>query len=279
MQDPDDPQFVILKHTAWMSVEKFESKILGAIVKEHLKPSNNYVGPVKYKPEDFDFLENKATNFVLDHSNSTSEDASAKLKSIGGFQIHGAMSEAYHLKGKLIRWKRFTQVDNYWSLMVKDATVKSKVPRWVSLFNSWPPCLVVGIMICEDVEVSTKEDQSREIIAEIEIPVSAVAAAAGAPNLLGDTGNPELSAASTLKKANIFKAKIGESSIFAIELQKITTPFLRTEQLHLNKRGPHIDLIRGAGPSDDDGKGGETDADHDLTLDGFTDEEYALMTV
>ena len=38
-----DPEFVILKYTAWLDASKFEDKILGSIVKEFLRPTNAFV--------------------------------------------------------------------------------------------------------------------------------------------------------------------------------------------------------------------------------------------
>jgi hypothetical protein len=38
-----DPEFVILKYQSWLDTAKFENKILGSIVKEFLRPTNNYV--------------------------------------------------------------------------------------------------------------------------------------------------------------------------------------------------------------------------------------------
>lgn len=38
-----DPEFVILKYQSWLDTAKFENKIFGSIVKEYLRPTNNYV--------------------------------------------------------------------------------------------------------------------------------------------------------------------------------------------------------------------------------------------
>jgi hypothetical protein len=38
-----DPEFVILKYQSWLDTAKFENVILGSIVKEFLRPTNNYV--------------------------------------------------------------------------------------------------------------------------------------------------------------------------------------------------------------------------------------------
>lgn len=38
-----DPEFVLLKYQSWLDTAKFENKVFGSIVKEYLRPTNNYV--------------------------------------------------------------------------------------------------------------------------------------------------------------------------------------------------------------------------------------------
>ena len=69
-----DPEFVILKYQSWLETAKFENKILGAIVKEFLRPTNNYVpdSPLSYYTHYF--IEGSVTDFVLENSGSTSNE-------------------------------------------------------------------------------------------------------------------------------------------------------------------------------------------------------------
>lgn len=273
-----DPEFVILKYQAWMDAEPFEPKILGAIVKEPLKPTTNYVSPQRqYNKEDLQ--EGSVKDFVLDNSVKDSKEATAKLQSLGGFNFKGEISNAILLKGKFIRFKRLQQVDDFWKLLKQDEKVKAKVPGWISIFNNWPPCLVVGIMICEDVELSYSGESSRTIDGNVEVPVGAITLAAGVPNPLGNAGDPELSMGGTHKQANLFKAKMGESKIFAIEVQTITTPILKLKQLKLLNVGPKFDDVRRAGPdSEDDEDDEEEPVVEDLILDRLTPRELEMIT-
>ncbi|KAJ5851707.1 uncharacterized protein N7529_011092 [Penicillium soppii] len=120
-----DPTFVILKYQTWLDTSKFEDKILGAIVKEFLQPTNNYVpdSPLQYTTHDP--VENAFTDFVLDTSASTGHEISGSLGSIAGVSFHGSKDASVHLKGKLIRCKRLQQHDRFWSELKKDPTFKA----------------------------------------------------------------------------------------------------------------------------------------------------------
>lgn len=274
---------MILKWQAWMDSKEFESKILGAIVKEHLKPTNNYV-PDKNEPLLYNkhkLLEGSIKDFVLDNSGSSAKEASAKLQSLGKFSFSGEMSEAIRLEGKLIRYKRLQQVDQFWKQLVLDEEVVSIVPEWSQYFSAWLPCLVVGIMICEDVEVSFTGEEKREVNGTVQVPIDTITLAAGIPNPLGNTNNPEASLGATHKNATIFKATMGKGDIFALELQKITTKAFRKKHLRLHPDGPVNDPVRLAGPGPDDE---DDDDDKDIFIDeldpqDFTAKEYAQMTV
>jgi len=240
-----DPEFVVLKYSAWLDTEKYESKILGAIVRYFLRPTNDYVPeePLAYnvtvngKPRDFD--EGKLTNYISDKTTTTSSNT---LQSIAGFTWKGRTEDSAHLQGRLIRWKRLQQItQEYWPRLKKDKAVCKTVPSWISILNAWPPCLVVGIMIAEDVELDFSGSQTRDFDEEMEVPI-----------------------------------KTQHSQIFALELRKITTPFIR-RTLELNKSGPKVDPGRLA----EHGK--ETEEDHvlptvdELEIEGFTNEEYDEM--
>lgn len=64
--------------------------------------------------------------------------------------------------------------------------------------------------------------------------------AAGAPDLIGDQFDPQIKSASSSKTSTIFKARSGTSSIFAVELKRITTP-LFSSTLRLGRDGPDVD--------------------------------------
>jgi hypothetical protein len=60
-----DPEFIILKYQAWMRTAAFEDTILGAIIKQPLSPSTNYVPDAPTAYISHALQEGSATDFVL----------------------------------------------------------------------------------------------------------------------------------------------------------------------------------------------------------------------
>ncbi|TGJ84190.1 hypothetical protein E0Z10_g4571 [Xylaria hypoxylon] len=279
-----DPNFVMLKYSAWLDAAKFENKILGAIVRYPFKPSNEYLpeSPLRYNK--CDLVEGCFTDFLHGNTSTKSRDVSAGLESIIGFEWHGSKEESVHLTGKLLRYKRLQQHSQFWSQLKTDKAVISAVPGWISLLNTWPPCLVVGIMTAEDVELDFTGASERQGQGEIEAPLAAVAlTAAGVPSgLIGDlgVGNPQIGVGSGKKVATVFRANAARNNIFALELRIITTALFRRRELALKENGPKVDPGRLADRDEDsEGEGdvGDFVGVEDLVLESFTEEEYGEM--
>lgn len=273
-----DPEFVILKYQAWMEAPEFEDTILGAIVKEPLSPSTNYVPDSPFKYMTHEHQKGTATDFVLAKADASSKELGASIKSIAGYKVSGNTEESVRLAGKFIRYKRIRQLDQFWAKLKEDADVKESAPKWISFFNTWPVCLVVGIMICEDIELSMDGAQSRAHEGHVELPIGQITLAAGVPNLVGDLVGPQVKLASTKQTASIFKAKISNSNIFAVELRKVTTEVFKRNLLWLKSDGPEVDATRLASDEweDEEDLGQPVDAD-DLILDEFGPEDYEDM--
>ncbi|KAJ4370042.1 hypothetical protein N0V83_005806 [Neocucurbitaria cava] len=277
-----DPEFVILKHSAWLDAAKYESKILGAVVRQPLKPTNDYLpeNPLQYN--DFDLVEpsEPLTDFVLENSNIKAAHASAKLSSIGSFSFKGETTESIKLAGKLIRYKRLQQHSQFWSKLKEDKAVGAKIPTWVADAKTWPPCLVVGIMIAEDVDLDFGGASQREKTGGVELPLAKIAMAATGAPVPTDVGDLQLDAGKTRGHASVFKAKAAKSNIFALELQIVAVTkslFKSKRQLVLSDDGPEVDTGRLAGIGDDDSEDEALPSVDDLVLQGFTDEDYAQM--
>lgn len=249
-----DPEFIILKHAAWVSVG-FEKSILGAIIRNPLSPSTDHVpnSPLQYNK--YDLLERSATDFVLANTGAAASEVSGAVTTVANFAVKGRTEDKIHLRGKLLRIKRLQQVGEFWAALRSDPTVKSTVPGWISFYNTWPVCMVVGIMICEDVELGLNTVTSDQRHATGEVPVGVIAFAAGAPSPLGDSANPKLTACKSREAATSFEARFGSSQIFAVELRKVTTERFHWKELRLKSDGPgNIDPSRLASKeSDEDG--------------------------
>jgi hypothetical protein len=278
-----DPEFVILKHTAWLPTPQYETEILGSIVRYPLKPSNDYVPPSPLQYNTLPFHEGTLENFLFTNTATKSHDVSLALKSVASFAFKGNTEDAVHLAGKLVRYRRLTQHSQFWRKLRANGKVVEEVPGWISLLNTWPPCLVVGIMTASAVDLDFSGATSRERNGTLEFPLTTVAlAAAGVPlppGLAPETGDPKVGAGTAERVARVFRATVPDEAIFALELRIVTTAMLRKRELALKEDGPKFEPGRLAG----DGEGsssedeGEPPAVEDLILEGFTEKEYGQM--
>jgi hypothetical protein len=232
-----DPEFIILKHAAWVSAE-FEKDILGAIIRDPLSPSTDYVpsSPLQYNK--YDVLEQTITDFVLDNTGAAANEVSGAVTAVANFALKGRTGDKIHLQGKLLHVKRLQQVSEYWAALQSDPTVKSTVPGWISFFNTWPVCMVVGIMLCEDVELRANTVRSDQRHATGEVPIGPLTQTAGAPSPFGGLANPKLTAYKSREAATSFEANLGNRQIFAVELRKVTTKRFYSKELRLKNDGP-----------------------------------------
>ncbi|KAI0439347.1 hypothetical protein F4803DRAFT_531395 [Xylaria telfairii] len=278
-----DPNFVMLKYSAWLDTAKFENKILGAIVRYPFKPSNEYLpeSPLRYNIADL--VEGSFTDFLHHNTGTKFHNASTTLESLIGFKWYGSKEESVRMTGKLLRYKRLQQQAQFWSQLKTDKAVIDAVPGWISLLNTWPPCLVVGIMMAEDVELDFTGASERQHQGEVEAPLATIAlAATGIPlGPLGDlgVGNPQMAVGSGSRVATVFGSSAARSNIVALELRIVTTALLRRRELALKEGGPKVDSGRLAGGDEDsesEGAGEIVKVD-DLILESFTEDEYGEM--
>ncbi|RYO36375.1 hypothetical protein AA0111_g2729 [Alternaria arborescens] len=272
-----DPEFVILKYQSWLDTAKFENKIFGSIVKEYLRPTNNYVpdSPLQYNSHDFQ--EGTVTDFVLANTGAKSHEGNATLESVAGLSFKGSTESSVELNGKLIRYKRLQQHDQFWSKLKADRDVKAIVPRWTSRYRA-PVCLVVGIMICEEVELLFDEKQAQEREVKGQLPIGKITLAAGVPNPTGSTGDPQIGFNTNRQVVNMFKGEINESRIFALELKKITTVGWIQKDLKLRSQGPDVDSTRlAAGESDEEDEDDERLKIEEFVLGELSAEDYGKL--
>ncbi|CAN9179581.1 unnamed protein product [Alternaria alternata] len=272
-----DPEFVLLKYQSWLDTAKFENKVFGSIVKEYLRPTNNYVpdSPLQYNSHDFQ--EGTVTDFVLANSGAKSHEGNTTLQSVAGISFRGSTESSVELSGKLIRYKRLQQHDQFWNKIKADQNVKAIVPRWTSRYRA-PVCLVVGIMICEEVELSFNETQAREREAKGQLPIGKITLATGIPNPTGSAADPQIGFSTNRQVVTMFRGKINESRIFALELKKITTTGWIQKDLRLRSQGPDVDPTRvAAGDSDEQEEDEEQLKIEDFVVGELSAEEYGEL--
>ena len=227
LKESGDPNFIILEHPDWMRTSAWQDKILGAITYDPLRYYGTYISEGLAEYISHDLQEGSVTDFVLNR------DFRHPLTSIGQFLVSGSrlgnrVASAF-LDGTLIRYKRIRQLDEYWAKLRDDPKVKRAIEGSGSIWSTQPAYLVVGIMICEDVEIIPNAELAQESKAQGKIPVGEILLPSGGVNL--PRMYSKLGAASSSHTATLFQAKSGESKIFAVELKKVTTRVLHRKLL------------------------------------------------
>lgn len=237
--------FVILKHTAWMPVES-EEHILGSIIKNPLSPSSDYVPDSPLQYNNYNLLETTGSDFSLANNIAGAREVSGSVTQIANMAVKGTDEDKIRLQGKLVRVKRLQKVDTFWNALRSDEAVKTQVPEWLSYSRQdWPVCMVVGIMICEDVEHGRNTASTTQLQAAGKVPVGAIVNAAGGYVPLGDAADPKLALEKSREASTSFQAKYETGKIFAVELREVTSRLFQRKKLKLSNTGPgNIDPAR-----------------------------------
>jgi hypothetical protein len=133
-------------------------------------------------------------------------------------------------------------------------------------------------MICEEVELSFNETQAREREAKGQLPIGKITLATGIPNPTGSAADPQIGFSTNRQVVTMFRGKINESRIFALELKKITTTGWIQKDLRLRSQGPDVDPTRvAAGDSDEQEEDEEQLKIEDFVVGELSAEEYGEL--
>ena len=245
-----DPEFLVLKPgVGWLPESELQD-VLGAVVKNPLSPlADSYPKvPEKYmgrKP-----MEDEYDGFILGKEQLSSSNFEVEVRGLGKLRWAKSSGQNIDLSGKKILIRRMRRHDEYWRKMTaEDRDFQAYVPSWLRKRHLMKRrnivCLVVGVLMCQDVLVSASEDQSRELIAGGEVPLGTIvedtAAAHGAFMPTGGAGDVSTGASSTLVKHVYFQARGERSRIFALELKAVSP------KLELAGDMPKLERRLGAG--------------------------------
>ncbi|KAK7705225.1 hypothetical protein SLS64_008061 [Diaporthe eres] len=230
-------------YSAWVEIAKFKAQdvdiddqILGSVVKNYLDPvCGDHLpdSPLRYNDEAFD--EKSFNDFDLANSVSSDSEAGVSVTSIMGVSLKGKTVDKTHLQGKLVHIKRLQKTQQFFNKLKEDSEFQRRVPGWMRMLSLRKPvCLVVGIMVCEDVELSYEGSKVKDREGQLEIPVKEVLLG-GTDAALGKVGNPEFVAVRRHEAATEFKGKQETRTICALELKRVTTRVLS------RKKAPVLD--------------------------------------
>jgi hypothetical protein len=226
-----DPEFLILKPTVGWLPEKEWKKVLGSVVKNHWSPTTDSVPKNPLIHNKYPLIETKFEDFVLYKESVTNSLFELEVKNLGKLKWGKGAENHLDLQGKVIYVKRLRQHDQFWkNLSSKDEDSMQTVADWVKE-KHWRKaknqvCLVVGLLLCEDVIVTQSEEEVRALEVQGVEPLGTIieyaAASQGVPISTGGTGNVTAQASRTSVNRTYFKAAGKEKSIFALELKIIT---------------------------------------------------------
>jgi hypothetical protein len=225
------PEYLILKPTDGWLPEDWWKKVLGSVVLNPHSPTDNRTPRTPPLSEN-DLLEEQFTDFILCKDDVSSGSFELEINKLGKFKWQKNSGQNLNLKGKLIYVKRLTDRRDFWELMKsRDPEFAQKVASWVNekrmLRSKYEVCWVVGLLMCQEVAVTSSAEEAREWEAKVGAPlgslVQAAAAAHGVPLATGNAGDFSTQTASRNENYSYFAVKGKGKYVFALELNRIAS--------------------------------------------------------
>jgi hypothetical protein len=263
-----DSVWAVLEPKAWVDDSR-EKKLLGVVVRDYYNPTNRKPDdPERYLPKtESGYITSEFNDFVLSNEGSTGTNVEAKLTDLLHAKVLNTSSTKVDLSAKMVKLRRLDQDEDYWEKLKEDHSLKRVLPTWIKRAGKggFPHvCLVVGVAICEDVEVEWDKTRVAKREAGGEFPLDVIiSAAVGLPIPLPG-GNIAASVARETTQAYVFRAKQAKKSIFALELKVIERKGWTGTRTILG-RGPAVEDGHQLAGSDEDDEDDEVDVD-DLVL-------------
>jgi hypothetical protein len=250
-----DSVWVVLEPKAWVD-DTWEKKLLGVVVRDFYTPTNRKPDdPSRYHPNENGIITREFTDFVLNNEASSDTNIEARLTVLLGAKVINTSSIKVDLSAKTVRLRRLDQDEDYWEKLREDLSLKRVLPTWIKKAGKrgFPDvCLVVGIAICEDVEIEWDKKRIAKREADGQFPLDVVITVAAGSILPVPVGsNIEATVAKEKTQVYVFKAKQAKKSIFALELKVIEREGWIETRTILG-RGPAVEQGHELGDNDDD---------------------------
>lgn len=187
------------------------------------------------------------------------------------------------MKTKALHTKRLADPDDFWQAMTdQNEDLKSTITEWMkmrevrSLKRKYQVCWVVGVILCEDTELSSLENTTGDREIRGEVPVGTVAelaaASQGVPLSTGGLGNLGAGTNRSSEKSSLISnAFIKGQRIFGLELKIISRS---KREFKPGDRGPKMSGQYQLGADRDES---ETDSESLCVRDVEEDEWNALL--
>ncbi|MCJ1333888.1 hypothetical protein MMC10_010594 [Thelotrema lepadinum] len=227
-----DPVFLILKPTIGWLPESEWREILGAAVKNPWSPTNDYKPKNPWAYNRNPLVEDSYNDFILRKDVLSSPSFEAEVKGLGKLRWVKSVGHQIDLSGKKVYIKRIKQHGELWrELTTRSEDFQDEVPEWVNekrwLRTKYQVCLVVGLLMCQDVVVAASDEERKDREAKGEMPLGTIAECAAASQgvLLssGGVGNVSAKASSATINRTYFEAKGHGKRVFALEVKIISS--------------------------------------------------------
>jgi len=234
----------------------WEKKLLGAVVRDFYTPTNRKPDdPTRYYQNEDSIITREFNDFVLHNEAISDTSIEAKLMTLLGAKVANASLTKVDLSAKTVTLRRLDQDEDYWETVRDDLSLKKVLPTWIKKAGKrgFPNvCLVVGIAICETVEIEWDKTQIAKRKANGQFPLGAVVTiAAGSPLPLPAGTSIKAAVAKEKTEAYVFKSKQARRSVFALEL-KVVERVGWTGTRTILGHGPAVEQGHELGDSDED---------------------------
>lgn len=275
-----DPEFLILKYPAgWLPESEWEN-ILGAAVKNHFSPTSDSVPEKPLFYNNAGLVETQFEDFILRNDDVSSSSHELTVKGLGKLRWGKKADSKLDLKGKVIYTKRLKRIGEFWKEILKDEEFQETVAEWVGEKKrfgraKYQVCLVVGLLMCQDIVVATSAEDARDRQARNEVPLGTIAevfaASQGVPVSTGGMGNIAVDNSRSNVNRTYFEAAGKGKKVFALELRIIS---MKEGKLKMTDKTPKAPADRQLGEGD---QGDGVDPDDLIVRDLDTDDWNELL--
>ena len=241
---PADPTVFLLKSYLYLPGQD-AAAMLGRIVKNYHSPNDNFAPQHPELYNMFDVIPADYGTFSLGALQKRKSWAAILAENIGSIRWVGEGDKRTSLEGKRIWSRRLQQHDLFFEAVKEDDEVMARVPGWIGPLNSHI-CMIVGVYLCENVEMSESNGQASAASVDVHIPAGT--AVSPKPTTIG---NISLQAGRLTDEQSHFKATGNGQYIFGLELKLVKRKKWRNpKELELTDNAPKIIPGRKLGPED-----------------------------
>ncbi|KAK0634757.1 hypothetical protein B0T17DRAFT_502374 [Bombardia bombarda] len=183
-----DSTWVVLDPKSWLDdPDKWEKKLLGAVVRDFYTPTNRKPNDLsEYHENDVTITTHDINDFILSSDASGGTSIEGKLTALLRARVVNTSAAMVDLSAKTVKLRRIDQDEDYWEKLREDPSVQKYLPIWIrrARRGGFPSvCLVVGIAICENVESEWDKTRVAEHKANMEVPLDfVISVAVGSPS-------------------------------------------------------------------------------------------------